>query len=33
MSSGHDLDGADHRPVSLAEVSLADLAAGLAGRV
>ncbi len=33
MSSGHDLDGADHRPGSLADISLADLAAGLARRV
>lgn len=32
MSNGHDLDGADHRPASLAEVSLEDLAAGLARR-
>lgn len=32
MSTGHDLDGADHRPASLAEVSLDQLAAGLARR-
>jgi putative hydrolase of the HAD superfamily len=32
MSSGHDLDGADRRHASLAEVSLPDLAAGLAAR-